>query len=60
MQLLVFSLSLCSFPAADSNVTLLLSVIGGDSVTPTEVALVEASGSQTVLGTLERLQMAIS
>ncbi|KAI2668273.1 von Willebrand factor A domain-containing protein 7 [Labeo rohita] len=38
----------------DSNITLLLTIVGGDSVTPTEVALVEASGSQTITGTLEK------
>lgn len=29
--------------------------MGGDSVTPTEVALVEASGSQIIIGTLEKI-----
>ncbi|XP_058629417.1 von Willebrand factor A domain-containing protein 7-like isoform X2 [Onychostoma macrolepis] len=39
----------------NSNVTLLLTVMGGDSVTPTEVALVETSGSQIIIGTLEKI-----
>ncbi|XP_056092826.1 von Willebrand factor A domain-containing protein 7-like [Rhinichthys klamathensis goyatoka] len=42
-------------PPANSNITLLLTVMGGDSVTLTEVSLVEASGSQTINGTLERV-----
>ncbi len=29
--------------------------MGGDSVTPTEVALVEASGLQIIIGTLEKI-----
>ncbi len=45
----------CSFSATDSNVTLLRTVMGGDSVTPTEVALVEASGLQIIIGTLEKI-----
>ncbi|XP_016346609.1 von Willebrand factor A domain-containing protein 7-like [Sinocyclocheilus anshuiensis] len=46
---------LSSRPPANGNVTLLLTVMGGDTVTPTEVALVEASGSQTIIGTLEKV-----
>ncbi|XP_016417287.1 von Willebrand factor A domain-containing protein 7-like [Sinocyclocheilus rhinocerous] len=46
---------LSSRPPANSNITLLLTVMGGDTVTPTEVALVEASGSQTIIGTLEKV-----
>ncbi|KAK7165961.1 hypothetical protein R3I93_005902 [Phoxinus phoxinus] len=42
-------------PPANSNITLLLTVMGGDSVTLTEVSLVEASGSQAINGTLERV-----
>ncbi|XP_059367578.1 uncharacterized protein LOC132106012 [Carassius carassius] len=37
------------------NVTLLLTIMGGDTVTPTEVALVKSSDSQTINGTLEKL-----
>lgn len=48
-----FPLSL--FSSTDSNVTLLLTMVGGDSVTPTEVALVDAMGSQTINGTLENI-----
>ncbi|XP_062852457.1 von Willebrand factor A domain-containing protein 7-like [Trichomycterus rosablanca] len=44
-----------SRPAANSNVTLLVSMLGGDSVRPTEVALVEASSSNFVTGTLENV-----
>ncbi|XP_016300112.1 uncharacterized protein LOC107656686, partial [Sinocyclocheilus anshuiensis] len=40
---------------ANSNVTLLLTIMGGDTVTPTEVALVESSGSQSINGTLEKI-----
>ncbi|XP_062852458.1 von Willebrand factor A domain-containing protein 7-like [Trichomycterus rosablanca] len=44
-----------SRPAANNNVTLLVSMLGGDSVRPTEVALVEVSSSHFVTGTLEKL-----
>ncbi|XP_073698677.1 von Willebrand factor A domain-containing protein 7-like [Garra rufa] len=42
-------------PPANRNVTMLLTIMGGDTVTPTEVALVEASGSQVIIGTLEKV-----
>ncbi|KAJ7997393.1 hypothetical protein DPEC_G00228520 [Dallia pectoralis] len=42
-----------SRPQAGGNGTLLVSVTGGDSVTLTEVALVETSGSGVVNGTVE-------
>ncbi|XP_030643649.1 von Willebrand factor A domain-containing protein 7-like [Chanos chanos] len=44
-----------SQPHASGNATLLVTVTGGDSVNVTEVALVEASGSGVVNGTLEDL-----
>ncbi|XP_060782511.1 von Willebrand factor A domain-containing protein 7-like [Neoarius graeffei] len=44
-----------SRPAAKTNVTLLVSMIGGDSVTPTEVSLVETSSSNSLNGTLEEV-----
>ncbi|XP_026093212.1 von Willebrand factor A domain-containing protein 7-like [Carassius auratus] len=37
------------------NVTLLLTIMGGDTVSPTEVALVKSSDSQSINGTLEKL-----
>ncbi|KTF80295.1 hypothetical protein cypCar_00039834 [Cyprinus carpio] len=40
---------------ANRNVTLLLTIMGGDTVTPTEVALVKSSDSQSINGTLEKL-----
>ncbi|KAL6487768.1 hypothetical protein MHYP_G00043940 [Metynnis hypsauchen] len=46
-----------SRPAANSNVTLLVSMVGGDSVTPTEVALVEASSSKSYNGTLKEVAL---
>lgn len=51
----MFSLIFSLFSSTDSNVTLLLTVVGGESVTPTEVALVDAVGSQTINGTLENV-----
>ncbi|KAF5897615.1 von Willebrand factor A domain-containing protein 7-like, partial [Clarias magur] len=42
-----------SRPAANTNLTLLVSMIGGDSVTPTAVSLVEASSTNSFNGTLE-------
>ncbi|XP_030643650.1 von Willebrand factor A domain-containing protein 7-like [Chanos chanos] len=42
-----------SRPKADGNTTLLVTVTGGESVKLTEVALVEASGSGVVNGTLQ-------
>ncbi|XP_030643648.1 von Willebrand factor A domain-containing protein 7-like [Chanos chanos] len=42
-----------SRPKADGNATLLVTVTGGESVKLTEVALVEASGSGVVNGTLQ-------
>ncbi|KAM9476981.1 von Willebrand factor A domain-containing protein 7-like [Clarias gariepinus] len=44
-----------SRPAANNNLTLLVSMIGGDSVTPTAVSLVEASSSNSFNGTLEKV-----
>ncbi|KAF4090717.1 hypothetical protein AMELA_G00055270 [Ameiurus melas] len=41
--------------AAKTNVTLLVSMVGGDSVRPTEVSLVEASSSNSLKGTLEEV-----
>ncbi|KAI1887898.1 hypothetical protein AGOR_G00195230 [Albula goreensis] len=42
-------------PRAGRNITLLLSVVGGDSPNVTEVALVEVSGSGVENGTIEAL-----
>ncbi|KAM9478037.1 von Willebrand factor A domain-containing protein 7-like [Clarias gariepinus] len=42
-------------PAANNNLTLLVSMIGGDSVTPTAVTLVEALSSNSFNGTLEEV-----
>ncbi|KAI4895401.1 hypothetical protein NFI96_022024 [Prochilodus magdalenae] len=44
-----------SRPAANSNVTLLVSMVGGDSVRPTKVALIDASSSNTFNGVLEEV-----
>ncbi|XP_053478034.1 von Willebrand factor A domain-containing protein 7-like [Ictalurus furcatus] len=44
-----------SRPAAKTNVTLLVSMVGGDTVSPTEVSLVEASSSNSLNGTLEEV-----
>ncbi|KAL7889413.1 hypothetical protein AOLI_G00016710 [Acnodon oligacanthus] len=44
-----------SRPTANSNITLLVSVVGGDSVRLTEVALVEASTSTSYNGTLQEV-----
>ncbi|KAI4895400.1 hypothetical protein NFI96_022023, partial [Prochilodus magdalenae] len=41
----------------DSNVTLLFSMLGGDRVRPTEIALVEASSSNTFNGTLKEVSL---
>ncbi|KAL6487784.1 hypothetical protein MHYP_G00044100 [Metynnis hypsauchen] len=46
-----------SRPTANSNVTLLVSMVGGDSVRPTEVALVEASSSKSYNGTLKEVAL---
>ncbi|KAL7877148.1 hypothetical protein SRHO_G00037910 [Serrasalmus rhombeus] len=48
-----------SRPAANSNVTLLVSMVGGDSVRPTEVALVEASSSKSYNGTLKEVALGL-
>ncbi|XP_067297251.1 von Willebrand factor A domain-containing protein 7-like [Pseudorasbora parva] len=42
-------------PPANSNITLLLTIMGAGSVTPTEVSLVESSGSQTIIGNLQKI-----
>lgn len=55
LSFLYFHSLYCSFPATDRNVTLLLTIMGGDTVTPTEVALVKSSDSQSINGTLEKL-----
>ncbi|KAL7877063.1 hypothetical protein SRHO_G00037060 [Serrasalmus rhombeus] len=44
-----------SRPTANSNITLLVSVVGGDSVRLTEVDLVEASSSKSYNGTLQEV-----
>ncbi|KAK3554501.1 hypothetical protein QTP70_024406, partial [Hemibagrus guttatus] len=44
-----------SRPAANINVTLLVFLVGGDSVRPTEVSLVEASSSNSLDGLLKEL-----
>ncbi|XP_072533312.1 von Willebrand factor A domain-containing protein 7-like [Salminus brasiliensis] len=44
-----------SRPKANSNATLLVTMVGGDSVRPTEVALVETSTSNSFNGTLEEI-----
>ncbi|XP_030643655.1 von Willebrand factor A domain-containing protein 7-like [Chanos chanos] len=46
---------LASRPRTSGNVTLLLSVTGGDSVKLTEVAAVETMGTETIDGSLEEL-----
>ncbi|KAL7889496.1 hypothetical protein AOLI_G00017540, partial [Acnodon oligacanthus] len=48
-----------SRPAANSNVTLLVFMVGGDSVRPTEVALVEASSSNSYNGTLKEVALGL-
>ncbi|XP_028833070.1 von Willebrand factor A domain-containing protein 7-like [Denticeps clupeoides] len=47
--------ALAGQPLADGNATLYVSVIGGDSVKLTEVALVEISGSNVIKGSLQSL-----
>ncbi|XP_053478045.1 von Willebrand factor A domain-containing protein 7-like [Ictalurus furcatus] len=44
-----------SRPAANTNITLMVSMVGGDSVRPTKVSLVEASSSNSLNGTLEEV-----
>ncbi|XP_017319799.1 von Willebrand factor A domain-containing protein 7 [Ictalurus punctatus] len=44
-----------SRPAENTNITLMVSMVGGDSVRPTEVSLVEASSSNSLNGTLEEV-----
>ncbi|XP_017319797.1 von Willebrand factor A domain-containing protein 7 [Ictalurus punctatus] len=44
-----------SRPVANNNVTLLVSMVGGDSVKPTEVSLVEASSSNSFNGIIEEV-----
>lgn len=43
------------FLNSETNVTLLVSMVGGDNVKPTEVSLVEASSSNSLNGTLEEV-----
>ncbi len=45
----------CFFDCSGQNTTLFVSVTGGDSVTVTDVLLVEASGSEVVSGTIKSL-----
>lgn len=40
---------------SDSNVSLLVTMVGGDSERPTEVSLVEASSSNSLHGSLEKV-----
>ncbi|XP_026795878.3 von Willebrand factor A domain-containing protein 7-like [Pangasianodon hypophthalmus] len=44
-----------SRPAANNNVTLLVTMVGADSVKPTELSLVEASSSNSFNGILEEV-----
>ncbi|XP_066535056.1 von Willebrand factor A domain-containing protein 7-like isoform X2 [Hoplias malabaricus] len=44
-----------SRPAADGNLTLIVSMVGGDTVRPTEVALIGASNSNAYNGTLKEV-----
>ncbi|KAF4090723.1 hypothetical protein AMELA_G00055160 [Ameiurus melas] len=44
-----------SRPVANNKVTLLVSMVGGDSVKPTEVSLVEASSSNSFNGIIEEV-----
>ncbi|XP_066534386.1 uncharacterized protein [Hoplias malabaricus] len=48
-----------SRPAADSNLTLIVSIVGGDTVRPTEVALIGASNSNAYIGTLKEVAFAL-
>ncbi|XP_066534390.1 von Willebrand factor A domain-containing protein 7-like [Hoplias malabaricus] len=48
-----------SRPAADGNLTLIVSVVGGDTVKPTEVALIGASNSNAYNGTLKEVAFAM-
>ncbi|KAI5107709.1 von Willebrand factor A domain-containing protein 7 isoform X1 [Silurus meridionalis] len=44
-----------SRPAANNNITLLVTMVGVDNVRPTEVSLIQASNSNSVNGTLEEV-----
>ncbi|XP_026795889.3 von Willebrand factor A domain-containing protein 7-like [Pangasianodon hypophthalmus] len=44
-----------SRPAANTNITLLVTMVGADSVRPTEVSLVEASSSNSFNGKIEEV-----
>ncbi|KAI5625149.1 von Willebrand factor A domain-containing protein 7 isoform X3, partial [Silurus asotus] len=44
-----------SRPAANNNITLLVTMVGVDSVRPTEVSLIQATNSNSVNGTLEEV-----
>ncbi|KAG9275688.1 von Willebrand factor A domain-containing protein 7-like isoform X1 [Astyanax mexicanus] len=48
-----------SRPKANSNVTLLVSMLGGEMVRPTEVTLVDASTSESFNGTLEEVAIEV-
>ncbi|XP_066535413.1 von Willebrand factor A domain-containing protein 7-like [Hoplias malabaricus] len=48
-----------SRPSADGNLTLIVSMVGGDIVRPTEVALIGASNSNAYNGTLKDLTFSV-